>query len=65
MYLCMEKREIWEAVFGRLYESNEDFEQDFGRATMGKIAVRCGVVAGAVRAARKPKEAREEHLEAD
>jgi spore photoproduct lyase len=38
MYLCMEKREIWEAVFGRVYGSNEAFEKAFGAEIMGKIA---------------------------
>ncbi|MBU0651088.1 hypothetical protein KKC59_04165 [bacterium] len=27
-YLCMEKREIWECVFGWCYENNEEFEGD-------------------------------------
>jgi spore photoproduct lyase len=38
MYLCMEKREIWQAVFGRAYASNEAFERAFGTGIMGKIA---------------------------
>jgi spore photoproduct lyase len=33
-YLCMEKRLIWEKVFGFAYENNEAFEEDFGRKTM-------------------------------
>lgn len=33
MYLCMEKRSIWERAFGYAYESNDDFERDFGRRT--------------------------------
>ncbi|MDP6111663.1 MAG: hypothetical protein QF437_17915 [Planctomycetota bacterium] len=33
-YLCMEKAEIWESVFGWAYGSNEEFEQDFGRQVM-------------------------------
>ncbi len=36
-YLCMEKAAIWEAVFGSAYETNENFERDFGRKTMCKI----------------------------
>ena len=35
IYLCMEKSSIWEAVFGRSYASNADFDKDFAR--------RCGV----------------------
>ena len=45
MYLCMEKREIWEAVFDRVYRSNEEFEKNFAARTLGKIAVRGGGVA--------------------
>ena len=36
MYLCMEKAEIWEKTFGYVYRSNEEFEEGFGRQTMGK-----------------------------
>jgi spore photoproduct lyase len=35
IYLCMEKAEIWERTFGRVYSDNEAFERDFGRRTMG------------------------------
>ena len=31
-YLCMEKAEFWHSTFGRCYGSNEEFEEDFGRA---------------------------------
>ena len=37
IYLCMEKAEIWEKSFGYVYNSNEEFEQDFGIKTMAKI----------------------------
>jgi spore photoproduct lyase len=37
MYLCMEKASTWEDAFGYVYKSNEEFEKDFGRKTMGKI----------------------------
>jgi spore photoproduct lyase len=33
-YLCMEKRSIWERAFGYVYDSNLDFEVDFGRKTL-------------------------------
>ena len=36
-YLCMEKPEIWESVFGFTYTSNEEFEQEFGRKTMYRL----------------------------
>jgi spore photoproduct lyase len=35
MYLCMEKSSIWEQTFGYVYETNDDFEQDFARKTIG------------------------------
>ena len=37
IYLCMEKSEIWKKSFGYVYDSNEEFEQDFGEKTMNKI----------------------------
>jgi spore photoproduct lyase len=37
-YLCMEKASIWEKSFGYVYANNEEFEHDFGRRTMGKVA---------------------------
>ena len=33
-YLCMETRSIWERSFGYVYDSNEEFEAEFGRMTM-------------------------------
>jgi spore photoproduct lyase len=36
-YLCMEKRSIWEEVFGFSYTTNEEFEEDLGRQAMTKI----------------------------
>lgn len=36
-YLCMEKRSIWETALGRVYESNDEFEADFGWKTMKKL----------------------------
>jgi spore photoproduct lyase len=36
MYLCMEKRSIWERSFGYVYESNEEFEAEFGRRTLSR-----------------------------
>ena len=38
MYLCMEKREQWQASFGRAYDSNEAFETDFGRQVSKKLS---------------------------
>jgi spore photoproduct lyase len=37
MYLCMEKRELWQATFGRAYDSNEAFEADFSRQVSRKL----------------------------
>jgi len=37
IYLCMEKAEIWQESLGYFYNSNEEFEQDFGKKTMNKI----------------------------
>lgn len=37
-YLCMEKAELWHSTFGRCYGSNEEFEEDFGRAVRLKLA---------------------------
>jgi spore photoproduct lyase len=34
MYLCMEKRSIWERAFGYAYDSNADFEIDLGRRAL-------------------------------
>ena len=34
-YLCMEKSSIWDSVFGRHYNNNEEFEQDYGKKTLG------------------------------
>ncbi len=36
-YLCMEKASIWETLFGYVYQSNDEFEKDFGIKTMRKI----------------------------
>ena len=36
-YLCMEKAKLWNSTFGFSYPSNETFEREFGRATMGKL----------------------------
>ena len=36
MYLCMEKRSIWERAFGYAYDTNAEFEAEFGRRTMPK-----------------------------
>jgi hypothetical protein len=33
----MEKASLWEESFGYVYDSNEEFEQDFGRKTMNKV----------------------------
>jgi spore photoproduct lyase len=38
MYLCMEKAAIWKDALGYVYNSNEEFERDFGRKTMSKIS---------------------------
>jgi spore photoproduct lyase len=40
MYLCMEKASIWENALGYVYETNEEFEQDFCAKTMGKLVER-------------------------
>jgi len=34
IYLCMEKKSIWERSFGYVYSTNADFEADFGRHTL-------------------------------
>lgn len=34
-YLCMEPQPIWQAVLGRSYSSNEEFERDFSRLLTG------------------------------
>jgi spore photoproduct lyase len=36
-YLCMEKTSIWEESFGYVYQSNDEFEREFGIQTMKKI----------------------------
>jgi spore photoproduct lyase len=40
LYLCMEKRSIWERSFGYVYADNEEFEADFGQKTMEKAGGR-------------------------
>ena len=37
LYLCMEKESIWRESFGYTYQSNDEFERDFGKQTMSKI----------------------------
>ena len=37
MYLCMEKAELWQSTFGRTYQSNEEFEADFGQHVQMKF----------------------------
>ena len=37
-YLCMEKAEIWHSTLGRCYDTNEQFEEEFGRAVRMKLA---------------------------
>ncbi len=37
MYLCMETATIWERSFGYAYDTNEEFEVEFGRRTMSKL----------------------------
>lgn len=39
-YLCMEKASIWEQSFGYAYDSNGEFEADFGRRVMPRPAAR-------------------------
>ena len=34
LYLCMEKRSIWDQAFGYAYDSNDEFEAEFGRKTL-------------------------------
>ncbi len=36
-YLCMEEARYWNSTFGRVYESNEVFEEAFGRAVRAKL----------------------------
>ncbi|MFQ6674148.1 MAG: radical SAM protein [Fidelibacterota bacterium] len=36
-YLCMESRELWESVFGRCYDNNEEFEQAMLDALFHKL----------------------------
>lgn len=36
-YLCMEERRFWLSTFGRVYESNDDFEREMGKACFSKI----------------------------
>ncbi|RMG40414.1 MAG: DNA photolyase [Candidatus Dadabacteria bacterium] len=36
-YLCMERAEIWDRVFGWHYQTNSLFEKDFGRRVMEKL----------------------------
>jgi spore photoproduct lyase len=36
-YLCMERSYFWREVFGRCYETNDEFEVDFGRHSFRKI----------------------------
>jgi len=38
-YLCMEKSEIWLKSLGFVYNSNDEFELDFGKKTMNKINI--------------------------
>ncbi len=33
----MEDRQVWESVFGRCYETNEDFEQDLFTSVSKKL----------------------------
>ena len=37
-YLCMEKSDIWMGSLGYVFQSNDQFEQEFGRSVMAKIA---------------------------
>ncbi|NQT59413.1 MAG: hypothetical protein HQ557_10585 [Bacteroidetes bacterium] len=36
-YLCMEPHSLWDAVLGRVYQNNEDFESDMKNSYMHKI----------------------------
>ena len=36
-YFCMEDRQIWESVFGRCYETNDDFEKDLFNSVSKKL----------------------------
>jgi len=38
-YLCMEKESIWKESLGYVYSNNEEFEEDFGKKTLGKIQI--------------------------
>ena len=35
-YLCMEKAALWESTFGRVFQSNQEFETEFGRQVRAK-----------------------------
>jgi len=37
VYLCMEKREIWEGALGRAYADNDEFEAEFCARVMAKL----------------------------
>lgn len=37
MYLCMEAAQVWRDVFGRVYDTNLEFERDFGEQVMPKV----------------------------
>ncbi|MDP3920505.1 MAG: hypothetical protein Q8R76_06850 [Candidatus Omnitrophota bacterium] len=41
-YLCMERAEIWDGVFGWHYKTNEIFETEFGKSVMKKLGVKHG-----------------------
>ena len=36
-YFCMEDRQVWESVFGRCYETNDDFEKDLFNNVSNKL----------------------------
>ena len=38
-YFCMEDRELWNHVFGRCYESNDEFESDLFNSVRAKLGL--------------------------
>jgi spore photoproduct lyase len=39
-YFCMEDRQVWESVFGRCYETNDDFEKDLFNNVSNKLQIK-------------------------
>jgi len=39
----MEDRQVWESVFGRCYETNDDFEKDLFNNVSNKLTIICRI----------------------